>query len=70
MAITTAPPLKAGRDWGRAAALHRPIALFLLWDLVVRAGLIKAILLPTPWGHRFRRWSPAWPAARCCWTSA
>ena len=26
-----------------------PIALFIVWDLVVRAGLIKPILLPTPW---------------------
>ena len=25
-----------------------PIALFILWDIVVRAGWIKAILLPTP----------------------
>jgi sulfonate transport system permease protein len=25
-----------------------PIALFVLWDLVVRFGLVKAILLPTP----------------------
>lgn len=25
-----------------------PLALFILWDLVVRAGLIKAILLPPP----------------------
>ncbi len=26
-----------------------PIALFIVWDLVVRFGLIKQILLPTPW---------------------
>ena len=26
-----------------------PVALFIVWDLVVRAGLIKPILLPTPW---------------------
>jgi sulfonate transport system permease protein len=26
-----------------------PIVLFILWDLVVRFGLIKQILLPTPW---------------------
>jgi NitT/TauT family transport system permease protein len=48
MAIATAP-LKPGRDWGRLLPFIGPIALFLLWDLVVRAGLIKAILLPTPW---------------------
>ena len=23
--------------------------LFIVWDLVVRVGLIKPILLPTPW---------------------
>lgn len=39
---------------GRRFSLHQalpfigPIALFILWDLVVRAGWIKAILLPTP----------------------
>ena len=26
-----------------------PIVLFIIWDLVVRFGLIKVILLPTPW---------------------
>ncbi len=26
-----------------------PLVVFLVWDLVVRFGLIKAILLPTPW---------------------
>src|SRR5205814_3257012 len=26
-----------------------PLVLFIVWDLVVRAGWIKAILLPTPW---------------------
>jgi sulfonate transport system permease protein len=26
-----------------------PIVLFIVWDLVVRFGLIKVILLPTPW---------------------
>src|SRR5882724_6567173 len=26
-----------------------PLVLFIVWDLVVRAGLIKPILLPTPW---------------------
>ncbi len=26
-----------------------PVVLFIVWDLVVRFGLIKAILLPTPW---------------------
>jgi len=46
---TTTAPAKAGRDWGRWLPFIGPIALFVLWDLVVRAGLIKVILLPTPW---------------------
>jgi NitT/TauT family transport system permease protein len=29
--------------------LAGPLALFVVWDLVVRLGWIKAILLPTPW---------------------
>jgi sulfonate transport system permease protein len=41
-----APPSKF--DWSRMLPFVGPIALFILWDLVVRAGLIKAILLPTP----------------------
>ena len=36
-------------DWSRWLPALGPIALFVIWDLVVRAGLIKAILLPTPW---------------------
>lgn len=35
-------------DWGRALPLVGPIALLVIWDLVVRFGLIKAILLPLP----------------------
>jgi NitT/TauT family transport system permease protein len=36
--------------WGRRLLpVLGPLALFLIWDLVVRAGLIKPILLPTPW---------------------
>ena len=42
-----APP--ASFDWGRLLPFVGPIALFVIWDLVVRAGLIKVILLPTPW---------------------
>ena len=40
---------KRGVDWSRWLPALGPIVLFLIWDLVVRAGLIKAILLPTPW---------------------
>jgi NitT/TauT family transport system permease protein len=32
--------------WSRALPVLGPLALFVVWDLVVRAGLIKAILLP------------------------
>src|SRR4029077_18234701 len=42
------PPPKAF-PWKRGALpLVGPVALFILWDLVVRLGLIKVILLPTP----------------------
>ena len=35
-------------DWGRALPLVGPVVLLVIWDLVVRFGLIKAILLPLP----------------------
>lgn len=35
-------------DWGRALPLVGPVILLLIWDLVVRAGWIKPILLPPP----------------------
>lgn len=41
-----APPARF--SWGRLLPFVGPVALFILWDLVVRAGLIKVILLPTP----------------------
>ncbi|CAN5344632.1 ABC transporter permease [soil metagenome] len=34
--------------WQKMLPFVGPIALFIIWDLVVRAGLIKAILLPPP----------------------
>ncbi|MFM8625272.1 MAG: ABC transporter permease [Betaproteobacteria bacterium] len=43
-----APPAPKRRDWGRALPLVGPVLLIILWDLVVRAGWIKAILLPPP----------------------
>ena len=36
-------------SWDRLTPFIGPIVLLLIWDLVVRTGLIKAILLPTPW---------------------
>jgi NitT/TauT family transport system permease protein len=43
-------PLAALRRfrWDSLLPAVGPIALFVVWDLVVRAGLIKAILLPPP----------------------
>lgn len=35
-------------DWGRFLPLAGPIALLIIWDLVVRLGWIKPILLPPP----------------------
>ncbi|WP_394787310.1 ABC transporter permease [Rhodoferax sp.] len=35
-------------SWDKFIPFIGPIALFILWDLVVRFGFIKAILLPSP----------------------
>ena len=42
---TDAPKTK---DWGKFLPFIGPIALFIVWDLVVRFGLIKVVLLPSP----------------------
>jgi NitT/TauT family transport system permease protein len=34
--------------WGRLLPVLGPVILFIAWDLVVRLGFIKPILLPTP----------------------
>lgn len=34
--------------WGRLLPFIGPLALFIVWDIVVRAGMIRAILLPPP----------------------
>jgi sulfonate transport system permease protein len=34
--------------WGKLLPFVGPVALFIAWDVVVRAGWIKVILLPTP----------------------
>lgn len=49
-----APPAKAAQartpfKWVKLLPLVGPVILFIVWDLVVRAGWIKPILLPTPW---------------------
>nr|WP_198979918.1 ABC transporter permease [Herbaspirillum sp. ASV7] len=48
---TTTPPTTVVRKrpaLGRLLPIVGPITLFVVWDLVVRAGWIKAILLPPP----------------------
>jgi ABC-type nitrate/sulfonate/bicarbonate transport system permease component len=35
-------------QWERLVPFIGPVVLFILWDLVVRTGLIKALLLPPP----------------------
>ncbi len=49
-----APPastdVRAGKPWQeRLLPAVGPAALLIIWDLVVRSGLIKPILLPGPW---------------------
>ena len=35
--------------WSRFLPFIGPLVLFIIWDIVVRFGFIKAILLPSPW---------------------
>ena len=44
-----AAPSSSAARLGRLLPVLGPLALFVVWDLVVRAGLIKPILLPPPW---------------------
>jgi sulfonate transport system permease protein len=45
-AAASAPP--AAPLWDKLLPVIGPVALFIVWDLVVRLGFIKPILLPTP----------------------
>ncbi|HET7793772.1 MAG TPA: ABC transporter permease [Rhizobacter sp.] len=45
---SAAPPQRKTFDWGRLLPVVGPLVLFIVWDIVVRAGLIKPILLPPP----------------------
>lgn len=45
-AADAAPPRES--HWVKALPFIGPVVLFIVWDLVVRFGLIKAILLPMP----------------------
>lgn len=44
--LAAAPPRRM--PWGRLLPCIGPLALFVLWDIVVRTGVIRAILLPPP----------------------
>ena len=63
------PRGRATRSWVKALPFIGPVVLFIVWDLVVRLGFIKPILLPTPADTVARAASPAWPAGRCWSTS-
>ena len=43
-----APGAPRPSHWGKALPFVGPIVLFIIWDLVVRLGFIKPILLPPP----------------------
>src|SRR3954470_7192055 len=43
-----APALSPKFPWARLLPVIGPLMLFVAWDLVVRLGFIKPILLPTP----------------------
>ena len=47
-ASAAATPAKRRFDPARLIPFIGPLALFIVWDLAVRLGLIKAILLPPP----------------------
>lgn len=47
-AATASAPAPRALAWHRALPFLGPVVLFLLWDLVVRFGFIKPILLPPP----------------------
>jgi sulfonate transport system permease protein len=49
VAAPAAAPVRKPVPWSRFLPFVGPLALFILWDLVVRLGFIKPILLPTPW---------------------
>ena len=47
-AAAAAPAQPRRAQWGRMLPFVGPLLLFIVWDLVVRFGLIKPILLPPP----------------------
>ncbi|QBK03436.1 ABC transporter permease [Hylemonella gracilis] len=47
-AVGGAPAVPRKRNWAKALPFIGPALLFIVWDLVVRFGLVKPILLPPP----------------------
>jgi len=47
-AANAAASVPRASQWDRALPFIGPIVLFILWDLAVRTGMIKALLLPPP----------------------
>lgn len=47
-AVAAAPARRKAPPWRRFLPVVGPLVLFVVWDLVVRTGFIKPILLPTP----------------------
>ena len=49
VAPTTTPGVQRKRAaWGKLLPIVGPVLLFIVWDIAVRGGFIKPILLPTP----------------------
>ena len=46
--LATSALVRKPFEWGSLLPLLGPVLLFVIWDLVVRFGLVKAILLPPP----------------------
>ncbi|EYC52504.1 taurine ABC transporter permease [Hylemonella gracilis str. Niagara R] len=42
------PAVPRKRNWSKALPFIGPLLLFIVWDLVVRLGMVKPILLPPP----------------------
>ena len=47
-AANAAPVAPRRTDWAKALPFVGPVVLFIIWDLAVRLGFIKPILLPAP----------------------
>lgn len=46
--MSTAAPNAKKVDWGRFLPVLGPVALFVLWDIVVRSHWVSPVLLPSP----------------------